>query len=109
MARVYVETSLVSSCVTTRRDPASVYRRDLSRDWWTSQSPRHHVLCAVHVAAACVHGMEYLLTWNVRHLANPNKLAHLSTVCLRLGVVPPRILTPEFLWEAEHDDGSFLP
>jgi hypothetical protein len=28
---------------------------------------------AVHVAAATVHGIEYLLSWNVKHLANLNK------------------------------------
>src|SRR6185295_4668933 len=28
---------------------------------------------AVHVAASAVHDVEYLLSWNVRHLANPNK------------------------------------
>ena len=54
---------------------------------------------AVHVAVCAVHGMEYLLSWNVRHLANPNKTAHLQAVCRRLGLVPPQILTPDFLWE----------
>ena len=53
----------------------------------------------IHVAAACVHGMDYLLTWNVRHLANPNKLAYLQTICVRAGYMPPRIITPDLLWE----------
>ena len=25
---------------------------------------------AIHIAAATVHGMDYLLTWNCRHIAN---------------------------------------
>jgi len=54
---------------------------------------------AVHVALCAVHGIEYLLSFNVRHLANPNKTAHLAVICRRLGLVPPRILTPDFLWE----------
>ncbi len=58
---------------------------------------------AVHVSVACVHGVDYLLTWNVRHLANPNKLEHLAAVCLRLGLTPPRIVTPDMLWK-ETDD-----
>lgn len=54
---------------------------------------------AVHVAVACVHAVEYILSWNVRHLANPNKVAHLRAVCIRAGYHPPAILTPDLLWE----------
>jgi hypothetical protein len=54
---------------------------------------------AVHLAVSTVHSIEYLLSWNVRRLANPNKLAHLRTVCRRLGLVPPQIVTPDLLWE----------
>jgi predicted nucleic acid-binding protein len=32
---------------------------------------------ALHVAFAAVYKMDYILTWNVKHLANPNKL-HIS-------------------------------
>lgn len=56
---------------------------------------------AVHVAAAAFHRMDYLITWNVKHLANPNKRMHLSKVCLRVGIVPPEIVTPSNLWELE--------
>ncbi len=59
---------------------------------------------AIHVAAACVHEMEYLLSWNVRHLANPRKLEHLQGICLRLGRMPPRIVTPELLWEESDEE-----
>jgi predicted nucleic acid-binding protein len=55
---------------------------------------------AVHVAVATVHGLDYLLSWNVRHLANPNKLEHLRRVCRRVGLMPPLILTPDLLWES---------
>jgi len=53
----------------------------------------------MHVAAACVHRIDYLLSWNVRHLANPNKLTHLQAICVRTGYMPPRIVTPDLLWE----------
>ena len=53
---------------------------------------------AIHVAAATVNDIAYLLSWNIRHLANPNKLHHLRTVCLRAGYLPPVIVTPESLW-----------
>ena len=55
---------------------------------------------AIHVAAAILFKMDFMLSWNVRHLANINKVTHLQTLCLRLGLVPPRILTPDVLWES---------
>lgn len=42
-----------------------------------------------------------MLTWNVRHLANPNKLKHLREICRRVGLIPPKIVTPDLLWESE--------
>ena len=53
---------------------------------------------AVHLAIACVSEMDFLLTWNIRHLANPNKLNHLVVVNRRLGLLTPQIVTPEGLW-----------
>jgi predicted nucleic acid-binding protein len=154
MPTVYLETSFVSACITDRTDAGSVYRRQVSLDWWAGQRRRHDVHVsdvviaelshpayphrevalafvedarvipvteemaglaeilirervmpgplggdALHVAAATIARMEYLLSWNVRHLANPNKLQHLGIVCLRLGFAPPCIVTPENLWE----------
>lgn len=56
---------------------------------------------AIHVAAATIHMIDYLLTWNAKHLANPNKREHLTAVCLRLGLVPPQIVTPDMLQEED--------
>lgn len=53
---------------------------------------------AAHLAVACVHEMDFLLTWNIRHLANPNKLDHLTIINRRLGLLTPVIVTPEMLW-----------
>jgi predicted nucleic acid-binding protein len=36
---------------------------------------------AIHVAAATVHRVDCLLTWNQRHLANVNKVKHLQVIC----------------------------
>jgi hypothetical protein len=118
MARVYLETSSVSACVTNRTDPASIYRRDVSQDWWRTQAGRHELFIsaevvtelsrptfpvsrealdwvrdvplldvdeevrgfaeilvremvmpapvagdAIHVSVACVHDVDYVLTW----------------------------------------------
>jgi len=53
---------------------------------------------ALHLAAACVHEFDFLLTWNIRHLANPNKLAHLTVINRRLGLLTPQVVTPQMLW-----------
>ncbi|MCB9846269.1 MAG: hypothetical protein H6811_09815 [Phycisphaeraceae bacterium] len=153
MARVYLDTSFVSACVTTREDAQSTVRRDTSIEWMQTQSPLHDLLVsaevvnelnnhsyprreaalqvlnraaflhlndevvgvatvfieqklmpapikgdALHVAACAVHRVEYLISWNVRHLANPNKTTHLRTICARLGLIPPIIVTPDLLW-----------
>jgi predicted nucleic acid-binding protein len=52
---------------------------------------------AVHVAVAAAHGMDYLLTWNCRHIANAEMKAAISRRCLSRGYEPPVICTPEEL------------
>lgn len=56
---------------------------------------------AVHVAVAAANGMEYLLTWNCRHLANLHQRARIEQVCRAAGYVPPLIGTPNELTENE--------
>lgn len=158
MARVYIETSFVSACVSTRTDVASAYQREASLAWWQSERQHHEVLIsdavinelsdrrysqreaayafvegvavvsltpqmvalaevlvdrrvmpkpvggdALHVAMATVAGVDYLLTWNVKHLANPKKAQHVNAVCLEFGLVAPRILRPDDMMEIEDE------
>ena len=56
---------------------------------------------ALHVAIAVVAAVDYVLTWNVTHLANPNKVLHLNAVCMEHGYIAPRILRPDDLQEME--------
>ncbi len=53
---------------------------------------------AAHVAIAAVHGMDYLVTWNFRHINNLTKLSHIEQVCQELGYRCPQICTPENLY-----------
>lgn len=159
MARVYLETSFLSACVSDRTDPKSVVRRDESRRWWVQQRRLHALFVsaevmrelsvatyphrdealaltaeaevlrvdeeaqglakilvrekampgpeesgdALHVAVATVHQMDVMLSWNVRHLANRNKTAHLREVCRRVGYVPPEIVPPDAFWDLEDE------
>ena len=54
---------------------------------------------ALHVAVAAVHGMDYLLSWNCKHLVNGNILPQVYAVCRASGYEPPLICTPQELME----------
>jgi predicted nucleic acid-binding protein len=56
--------------------------------------PQHAVADALHLALASVHGMDYLLTWNCKHLANVNKARHLAVLNTRRSLPIPVIATP---------------
>ncbi|HEX6041104.1 hypothetical protein [Longimicrobium sp.] len=49
---------------------------------------------ATHLALASYHHCDFLLTWNCKHLANPNKAAHILRINARLGLHVPRLVTP---------------
>ncbi|QDV92033.1 hypothetical protein RAS2_31440 [Phycisphaerae bacterium RAS2] len=159
MARVYLETSFFSACVSQRENPRSIAWRESSQDWWRREASFHELFVsdevvaelsddeflqgpaalamlrginllesdarvrglaeilvrekvmpgpsvagdAIHVAAAMVHRMDYILTWNVKHMANPNKRKHLAIVSMRLGFLPPEIVTPDLLVESDDE------
>ena len=56
---------------------------------------------AIHLASASFHGVDYLLTWNCKHLANANKYEHIQAIHLRLGLMTPMLITPEQLFREE--------
>lgn len=54
---------------------------------------------ALHIATATIGGMDYLLTWNCRHIANPALRPRIETVCRGRGYEPPSICTPQEIME----------
>src|SRR5439155_5062353 len=52
---------------------------------------------AAHIAIASVHGMDFLLTWNCRHIANATIVEKLRAICEREGFPAPVICTPHEL------------
>jgi predicted nucleic acid-binding protein len=52
---------------------------------------------ALHVALASYYNCDVLVTWDVRHIANPNKVRQLTRMNLALGLRTPRLATPEQL------------
>ena len=58
---------------------------------------------ALHLALASYHKCDYLLTWNCKHLANPNKFQHIRIVNTALGLYVPVITTPNQLVGGPND------
>ncbi len=49
---------------------------------------------ALHLAIVSFYQLDVLLTWNCRHLANPNKMKHIEAVNRELGLPMPLVTTP---------------
>ena len=75
-------------------DVADVYRR-------RGLMPLDPAADALHVALASCYHMDYLLTWNCRHLANVNKARRLEELNQRMGLSVPRLITPYQLYPWE--------
>jgi hypothetical protein len=50
---------------------------------------------AEHVAIAATYQIDFLLTWNCKHLANPKIAPKIVRACQRAGLRSPEICTPE--------------
>lgn len=59
---------------------------------------------AAHIALAAVHRLDYLLTWNCRHINNAEKKALIRQVCAEHGYVCPEICTPMELMGGADDE-----
>ena len=59
---------------------------------------------AYHIATAAVHGLDYLITWNCTHIANPALRPRIESVCRAAGFEPPLICTPNQFPNGERDD-----
>ncbi len=55
---------------------------------------------AIHVAVAAINRMEYLITWNLTHIANAAIRGKIERACRGAGLQAPVICTPEELLEA---------
>ena len=54
---------------------------------------------ALHIAVATVHGIDYLLTWNCKHIASAVTRPKIEAICRAFGYEPPVICTPLELME----------
>jgi hypothetical protein len=151
MAKIYIETSLISILVARpSRDLIMTARQQITIEWWDKERPNHELftsevvmqeaqrgdpteiakrmaalanlilldvpdsakqlagmllknhalpekatLDALHIAVATVHGMDYLLTWNCKHIANVTMRGLIERTCRAASYEPPAIGTPE--------------
>ena len=61
--------------------------------------PPKATIDAYHISVATVHGIEFLVTWNCKHIANPALRARIEFICRQLGYEPTVICTPQELLE----------
>ncbi|HKR64950.1 MAG TPA: type II toxin-antitoxin system VapC family toxin [Thermoanaerobaculia bacterium] len=77
--------------------------KSLSRDLLRlTRIPRNAELDSLHISIAAVTGMNYLLTWNCRHIANAEILPKVYEVCRSAGYEPPFVCTPLELLGVSH-------
>ena len=59
---------------------------------------------SLHIATSAVYGVNYLVTWNFKHIANAVMRSRIEAVCRDAGFEPPIICTPEELSGDEIDE-----
>jgi predicted nucleic acid-binding protein len=64
---------------------------------WENAVPREAGYDALHIAMAAVHGMDVLVTWDRRHLANEARLPRIRSIIASRGYAGLTICTPQQL------------
>ena len=57
--------------------------------------PKTEATDAAHIATAAIYGMDVLLTWNCKHMANLVTLPKTAAIVAKAGYECPVIITPE--------------
>jgi hypothetical protein len=79
---------------------ASAQADELAKQLITGRAiPETEPRDAAHVALATVNGIQYLVTWNFKHIANATTRAAIESICRKAGYEPPIICTPDELSE----------
>jgi len=67
--------------------------------------PKEAIGDSLHIALSSVHGLDYLLTWNYRHIDNAETKPLIRKTCLENEYVYPEICTPQELMGAYENGG----
>ena len=95
---------------TKERMEIVIYHSSLATSPITDQLASDHIVkhavpaaepCdALHIAISAVYGIEYLVSWNFKHIVNPKTSAAIERVCEEAGYSPLMICTPDELLES---------
>ncbi|REJ92237.1 MAG: DNA-binding protein [Planctomycetota bacterium] len=66
--------------------------------------PKNAAEDAAHIAIAVTNGIDYLVTWNCRHIANATTRSQIELVCRHAGYEPTIICTPAELMDPDDED-----
>ena len=47
---------------------------------------------ALHIATAAANGVQFIVTWNFKHILNPHVQFRIAQTCREAGYIPPRNL-----------------
>ena len=59
---------------------------------------------AIHIAVASAHGIDYLVTWNFKHIANPFSRDRLRAAVAAEGFKLPVMCSPDELLQNDEDN-----
>lgn len=62
---------------------------------------------ALHIATVAYHQIQYLLTWNCKHIANRKILPRIHNLFVKSGIPMPIICTPEELSDDNVENNGF--
>ncbi|MCX7110754.1 MAG: hypothetical protein NTX45_11625 [Proteobacteria bacterium] len=110
MKSVYIESSVISY-ITARpsRDVVTSARQAITIEWWETYKDSFEVLIsenaipasstedALHISIAAVQDIDFLLTWNFKHINNANTRDKIAQVINRLNFRSPVLCSPEEL------------
>lgn len=79
-------------------------RRKEKSEKWREKGSENRGKSALHIASVAHHEIDYLLTWNCKHIANARILPSIYELFERLGIYIPIICTPEELLAEDVED-----
>ena len=56
---------------------------------------------ALHIATAAINAMDYLVSWNFKHITNAQQIPVIRRICAENGYVCPEICTPQMLGKGD--------
>jgi hypothetical protein len=65
--------------------------------------PKKAGMDAFHISITAVRGIEFLLTWNCKHIANPALRKRIELIGREEGYDPPVICTPQEIMETDYE------